>query len=99
MIDPVFLKEWSEDTDISWALEGRKKLNVIIREYNAWQREAIETDYYTSKGAQHLRALIEEARQTWASQDGGSGWLADLEKMAAIIAHIFDGSRLDVEKV
>lgn len=76
----TFIDEWDEDTDIPWRANGRKRLNVIIREFNGWQRQLGMGDEVTEK-PRLIRVLIVEARQTWASRDGGSGWLEELAKM------------------
>jgi hypothetical protein len=49
------------NTDIDWWLEGRKKLNAIIREYNEWQIDGFNKE---EKG--RLLARIECGIQTCA---------------------------------
>lgn len=78
----TFIEEWDENVDISWWAEGRKHLNVVIRAYNAWQREAGVSGRYDPQEGRRLLVMIEEGRQTWANRDGGGGWRDELERIA-----------------
>lgn len=87
----TFIGEWDEDTDIPWRANGRKRLNAIIREFNGWQRQLGMGDESTEK-PRLIMVLIVEARQTWASRDGGSGWLEELAKMDDVAREFLRGS-------
>lgn len=83
MTNLTFIDEWDEDETIAWRVNGRKRLNVIIRAFNDWQRMLGMGDESTEK-PRLIRVLIVEARQTWANRDGGSGWREELDKMDEI---------------
>ena len=79
-----FVKEWDEDTDITWWKESRIKLNKIIRKYNKWQ---YKHDFNPLKGLK-LLAMIEYGKQTIGNIDGGSGYLEELEEMEKFVKKI-----------
>jgi len=83
-----YFEEWDENTEIAWWNAGRKRLNVIIRAFNAWQREAQIEDAHDASKAREILAFIEEAKQTWASKDGASGWLEVLEEMERLVRDV-----------
>lgn len=76
-----FVKKWDEDIEISWWKSSRIELNKIIEDYNNWQ---ICDDFDTDK-AKILLAKIEYGKQTIGSQDGGSGYLEELENMEKFV--------------
>ena len=71
-----FIDEWNEHVPINWWKESRKKLNKIIHKFNLWQIKGFRDDK-----VRELLALIEWGKQTIGSQDGGSGYMEELEKM------------------
>lgn len=85
----TFVEEWDEDEPIAWRAAGRKRLNVVIRAFNDWQRQLGMGDESTER-PRMVRILIEEARQTWAQRDGGSAWLEELDKMDEIAKAFLD---------
>lgn len=76
-----FVKKWNEDTDIGWWKKSRIELNKIIEDYNNWQ---IEDDFDISR-SKIILAKIEYGKQTIGSQDGGSGYLEELNQMEQFI--------------
>lgn len=80
-----FEEEWDEnppeDFRIEWQVEGRKKLNKVIRSFNEWQM-----DGFPDSGKQKLLALIEHGIQTFGLTNGGSQWMAALERMKAFVS-------------
>lgn len=74
-------EEWDEDTPISWRNAGRKRLNVVVRMANAWQ---LEQDFDHEESFKVL-AHIDLGKRSWATVDGGGGWLEVLEEIEAFI--------------
>ncbi len=79
-MDEKYFEEWPENTAIGWWNEGRKQLNVVIREVNAWTRSGCPS----LEAAEILRD-IEHGIQSYGAQDGGSGWADALEEMRSYI--------------
>ena len=77
------IEQWDEDTNITWWRKSRKKLNKIIRKFNKWQ---IKHKFDTER-ADIVLAYIELGIKTIGSQDGGGGYLQELEKMKL---HVLD---------
>lgn len=71
-----FKTKWDENTDISWWKLSRIELNKIIDAYNNWQIEGFQKDV-----TQVVFAKIQYGKQTIGSQNGGSGYLEELEEM------------------
>jgi len=82
-----FVDEWDENTDIAWRARGRRRLNVAIRAYNAWQR-----DGFKPAERQRTLATIIEARQILDDVDGGSDWVEELDRMLEFVRAIPDAS-------
>ena len=79
-MDLTFIEEWDEDTYIEWRRDGRRRLNVIIRKFNDWQRD-VGMECADEKTPRLLMILIIEAKQTWARRDGGWEWVKVLDQM------------------
>lgn len=75
-----FKHKWNEDTNINWWKESRIELNKIIDIYNYWQINGFNEDE-----VEKLLAYIEYGKQTIGSQDGGSGYLEELEDMEEFV--------------
>jgi hypothetical protein len=71
-----FKQKWDEDTPINWWKSSRIELNKIIESYNIWQIEGFNPE----KG-KNVLAQIEYGKQTIGNQDGGSGYLEELDEM------------------
>ena len=76
-----FLSKWDEDTNIDWWRTSRIELNKIIQLYNNWQ---LDDDFDPDK-AKKVLAHIEYGKQTIGAQDGGSGYLEELEDMERFV--------------
>jgi len=83
-----FVEEWPTDTDIPWWNEGRAKLNEIIKPYNQWQ-----IDGFDAEQGIRLRAQIICGMQTFATRDGGGGWLDELRGMLQFVETIIEENR------
>lgn len=73
-----FITPWPETTNIGWQINGRRSLNKVIDAFNQWQIDGFGD-------ATTLLALIEHGKQTYAAQDGGSGYMDELETMLHFI--------------
>lgn len=71
-----FKKRWDENTNIDWWKESRIQLNKIIDEYNYWQ-----IDGFNIERGMDVLAKIKHGKETIGSQDGGSGYMEELEEM------------------
>lgn len=76
----MYLEEWSEDTNVDWWCESRRKLNKVIRKFNWWQINGMK-----EKKVRKLLAIIEHGKQTFGASDGGSGYWDELDKMETFI--------------
>lgn len=75
-----YFEEWSENTPISWWNDGRRQLNTVVRMVNEWSLAGRPPE-----GSSLILRHIDMGLQTFAAQDGGSGWAAELEKMKAYV--------------
>lgn len=81
MIKYKFQNEWNpEEAVCEWQRDGRTKLNKIIQIYNQWQ-----IDGFPQEEKQRLLANIEYGIQTFASEDGCSGYRDVLYKMQQFV--------------
>jgi hypothetical protein len=71
-----YFDEWNEDTSIDWWNEGRRKLNAVIRLVNKWTLGGC-----SSTPVEVIHRHIDMGLQTFAAQDGGSGWAEQLVKL------------------
>lgn len=71
-----YFREWTEITPIPWWTAGRKQLNEVIRQVNAWTLEGCPKD-----AAPRLVRVIDMGLQTFAGADGGNGWAEVLREM------------------
>lgn len=79
------LKQWNENTSITWWAEGRTQLNKVIRKYNKW------IDMYTSNHKKTLKLLIKinsHLEKYYSNQDGGEGYREELNKMKSNVVTI-----------
>ncbi len=77
----TYFAKWDENTEIAWWNEGRKQLNVLIDRVNQWTLDGCPA---AQKG--RVQRELDMAVQTWAQQDGGSGWLDELKSMQDYVA-------------
>jgi hypothetical protein len=76
-----FKKKWDENTNTDWWNASRIELNKIIDAYNNWQME----DDFDKGKSKLVLAKIEYGKQTIGSQDGGSGYLEELDEMETFV--------------
>ena len=76
-----YFDEWPENSPIGWWNEGRAKLNKIISLVNEWT-----LDGCPDGDRDRILRRIEMGQQTFASHDGGGGWLDDLTEMKAYVS-------------
>ncbi len=76
-----FIKRWDVNTNVGWWKESRAELNKVIDAYNDWQIH----DNCASDKAEILLRKIEYGKQTIGAQDGGEGYLEELENMEKFV--------------
>ena len=83
----MFLRpKWKTDTDITWWNDSRRELNKIIEVYNTWQI----SDAFDKHKAIIVLAWIEYGQKTIGAQDGGSGYMDELQKMEDFVRKVLD---------
>lgn len=79
------IKEWDENTPITWWSESRIKSNKIIRKYNKWLLNNKNNKIKTIK---LLNKIKKELEKDYCNQDGGSGYKNELILMKSNVTKI-----------